>query len=330
MKTRIVDEKGIKPAARLIASGSVVAFPTETVYGLGANALDPSAIAKIYAAKGRPSDNPLIVHIASKKDVTKLAASVPPSAKKLMDKFWPGPLTIILKKKPVVPLVTTGGLDSVAIRMPSNKIALALIKESRVPIAAPSANLSGKPSPTTAEHVISDMDGRIPMIISGGHCTIGLESTVIDMSSGTPMLLRPGKISLEELRETIGEVHVSPIVYASKRKLNKVRSPGMKYRHYSPNATVIVVIGTKKKVASKIGSLIKDKKALVVSFHKYDSYSNFICSDASEMARVIFDKFREADSANIPYVIVEGVSNRGIGLALMNRIKKAATEVIEV
>lgn len=331
MKTVIGTD--IKKAALLLASGSVVAFPTETVYGLGANALDASAVAKIYIAKGRPSDNPLIVHIASRKDVSKLASSVPVLAKKLMDKFWPGPLTIILKKRPIVPLITTGGLDTVAIRMPSNEIALALIKAAGVPIAAPSANLSGKPSPTCAEHVIADMTGRIPMIISGGSCSIGLESTVIDMSSDVPTLLRPGQVSLEELRMVIGKVRVSSNVYGVKRKIVTVRSPGMKYKHYSPDATVVVVVGPKSKVESKIKSLLKSyssKRISVVGFHKYDSYSSYVCKDSAEMAHVVFEKFREADSSGVDIVIVEGVSNKGIGLALMNRIKKAATEIIEL
>jgi L-threonylcarbamoyladenylate synthase len=342
IKTKVIniDDKNpeinkIKAAAEIIRNGDVVAFPTETVYGLGANALDENAIRKIYTAKGRPSDNPLIVHVSSRNDVKKLVKKIPENAKKLMNKFWPGPLTIIFRKSDIVPDITTGNLDTVAVRMPDNKIALALIKESRVPIAAPSANISGKPSPTCAKHVINDMTGKIPMILSGGQCAIGLESTVIDMSSKVPILLRPGKISLEELKKVLGKVHVSASVYGTKRKLKKVSSPGMKYKHYSPDAKVIVVRGSKLKVEQKIKDIIlsskkSKQKIAVIGFHKYDSAVNYICRDSTDMAHIVFDKFREADERKIDIIIVEGVNTKGIGLALMNRIKRAASEVVDV
>lgn len=333
MQTRVLKISRDKPeisliriAAREIRKGNLVAFPTETVYGLGANALNKKAVAKIFRAKGRPNDNPLIVHISDKKDVYKLAKFVPKRAVKLMDKFWPGPLTIVLKKKAIVPNNVTCGLSTVAVRMPSHKVALALIKESRVPIAAPSANLSGRPSPTNAAHVIADLSGKIPIIISSGSADIGLESTVLNLTSIVPTILRPGKITPEDLRHVIGRVRVPhPIM---QKIMRKSRSPGMKYRHYSPKAEVVVVIGKNpKKVILEMRKL--KKNSAVIGFSGYGNNS-YVCSDLKDMAKVLFRKFREFDKKGIGTIYVEGVPEKGFGLALMNRIKKAATIIVKV
>jgi len=329
------DKKKIALAAEILKQGGLVAFPTETVYGLGANALDEKAVKNIFVVKGRPSDNPLIVHVADKKEVYKLAREVPRKAVKLMDKFWPGPLTIVLKKSDIIPDAVSCDLDTVAIRLPSNKIARELIKKSGVPIAAPSANLSGKPSPTCASHVIKDLKGKIPAIISGGRADIGLESTVIDMSGKIPILLRPGRITAEQLIDTLGKMHVAGIVYGKKKKMKRVRSPGMKYRHYSPNAKVVLVYGPMEKVIPKINELYvkyksQGKKIGIIGFDDYASDINFVCKDVDELGKVLFDKFRDFDDHKVDIIIVEGVKQEGFGLALMNRAKKAASEYIKV
>ena len=234
----------IRRAAEIIRNGGTVAFPTETVYGLGANTLSSEAVMGIFVAKNRPADNPMIVHVSSKKEVYALAKEVPEKADTLMHLFWPGPLTIVLKKADIVPDVVTAGLDTVAIRMPKHKVALALIRESRRPIAAPSANLAGKPSPTMAKHVIQDLYGRVDAILDAGPTKVGVESTVIDMTTAPPVILRPGGITYEQLTKTLGKVELHPIVLAEKRLYVKgARSPGMKHRHYAPNAEVVVVEG---------------------------------------------------------------------------------------
>lgn len=311
----------IRKASSIIKSGGLVAFPTETVYGLGANALNPKAVEKIFKAKGRPSDNPLIVHIASKKEVYGLAKEVPKSARKLMDEFWPGPLTIVLKKSKVVPKIITAGLDTVAIRMPNNKIALKLIMESGVPIAAPSANSSTKPSPTSASHVLEDLDGKIDMIINGGSARIGVESTVIDMTSNVPMLLRPGGVSLEKLIECLGKVDVHPVAKGKRYKKAIAKSPGMKYRHYSPKAEIILVEGkgkTKKinEIAKSLGK--KGRKVAIMKMGK----------DHGRIAKRLFSTFREMDKKGFDAIIIEGINEKGLGLAVMNRVRKAASRRI--
>lgn len=236
-----IDEAEIKKQAKLLKEGNTVIFPTETVYGLGANALDENAVKKIYEAKGRPSDNPLIVHISSKEEVYKLANDISDKAKVLMSKFWPGPLTMIFKKKDIVPQRTSGGLDTVAIRMPSHKIARELIKQAGIPIAAPSANISGRPSPTKGEHVCAEMNGRVSGIVVGGDCNFGLESTVIDMTMDIPMILRPGSVTKEQLEVEIGQVLIDPSL-ENKEDVLKAKAPGMKYTHYSPNGDVLSLI----------------------------------------------------------------------------------------
>lgn len=326
----------IKEAARLIRQGKLVAFPTETVYGLGANALSHLAVKKIFEAKGRPPDNPLIIHIHDKNDIGLLAKDVPEITEKLIRRFWPGPLTIVLKKTKIVPRITTGGLDTVAIRMPKNKIASLLIKEAGIPIAAPSANVAGRPSPTLASHVWDDLKGRIDLIIDGGQTNIGIESTVIDLSRKKPMLLRPGGVTLEELQKTIGRIDVHPFLRGG--KLDSVsRSPGMKYRHYSPAAKLILIEGTKQNVNKKISQLIKmykkQRKRVGVmtadkTFTQKADMIKYVGSDFDKIAANLFKTLREFDSKKIDVILVQGVSRRGLGLGIMNRLSKAAYKKI--
>ena len=264
MKTEVIkidqnnmDTEALERAAAIIRDGGLVAFPTETVYGLGADALSAEASKKIYAAKGRPSDNPLIVHVAEFSDMEKIAQEMPEEAKKLADAFWPGPLTMIVRKNDKVPYETTGGMDTVAVRMPNHPVALELIRRSGGYIAAPSANTSGKPSPTLAEHVAFDMDGRIPMILDGGPVGIGIESTIVDLTEDIPMILRPGYITPKMLEKVIGEVKMDPGIIASD-SLQKPKAPGMKYKHYAPKADLILVDGEEEKVVAKINALAKE------------------------------------------------------------------------
>ncbi|MBR0026377.1 MAG: threonylcarbamoyl-AMP synthase, partial [Clostridia bacterium] len=251
LNARTQKENGTRMGGSFIREGELVAFPTETVYGLGANGLDGDAVRRIFEAKGRPSDNPLILHVAKKSDVKDLWDQVTPMARQLMDAFWPGPLTLIYFKSDLVPDEVTAGLDTVAIRMPEHKTALSLIRSAGVPIAAPSANRSGRPSPTTAEHVLADMDGRIPLILDGGPCRVGVESTVLSIT-GTPTILRPGGITLSMLQACIGHVEVADAVLHPLGDGEEALSPGMKYRHYAPDAEVLVVTGEAKKAARRI------------------------------------------------------------------------------
>ncbi|AAL80430.1 threonylcarbamoyl-AMP synthase [Pyrococcus furiosus DSM 3638] len=327
MRDRI-DERKLRVAARLIREGKLVAFPTETVYGLGADALNEKAARRIFEAKGRPADNPLIVHIAEFSQVYELAREVPEEAKMLAKKFWPGPLTIVLPRREIVPDVTTGGLDTVAIRMPANEIALKLIKLSGRPIAAPSANISGKPSPTTAEHVADDFYGKIECIIDGGETKIGVESTVIDLTEWPPVLLRPGGLPLEEIEKVIGEVRIHPAVFG--KKVDVAKSPGMKYKHYAPDAEVIVVEGPKEKVKRKIAELVKEfkekgKRVGVIGSESYNADEFFYLGETvEEVARNLFKALRYMDKAKVDIVLAEGVEEKGLGLAVMNRLRKAA------
>ncbi len=328
MQTNIIKINPAKPekariesAANIIRKGGVVAFPTETVYGLGADALNESAVRKIYAAKGRPPDNPMIVHIADKKDFHRLVSEVPLKVERLM-KFWPGPLTIVAKKSELIPGAVTAGLDTVAIRMPDNRIALELIKAS-VPIAAPSANLSGRPSATTAGHVIDDFYDKIDLIIDGGPCEVGIESTVIDMSGDMPVLLRPGKITLEELRRVLGKVTVA-------ERSDKPKAPGMKYEHYRPKPEVVLVRDFRR-----LDSVAKDfrasgKKVAIIAATKfsYDADEVEIFSNPSKFAHNLFSSFRIFEKNGIDVILVEALPEKRIGLAIMNRLKKAASRVI--
>ncbi|NJE48311.1 L-threonylcarbamoyladenylate synthase [Thermococcus sp. 9N3] len=322
-----LDERKIKVAGRLIIEGKLVAFPTETVYGLGADALNENAVRRIFEAKGRPADNPLIVHIADFKDLKKLAREIPEEAKLLAEKFWPGPLTMVLPKREEVPLVTTGGLDTVAVRMPAHPIALALIRAS-TPIAAPSANISGKPSPTLAEHVVDDFYGRIEAIIDGGPTWVGVESTVIDLSSERPTLLRPGGLPLEEIERVIGPVEIHPAVKG--KAVDLARAPGMKYRHYSPNAPVVVVEGPRERVREKIEELVAEYRSKgyrvgVMATEEFEADEFFHLGETLEdVARNLFRALRELDRRGVDVIIAEGVEERGLGLAVMNRLRKAS------
>ncbi|MEM0465711.1 MAG: L-threonylcarbamoyladenylate synthase [Candidatus Pacearchaeota archaeon] len=321
MKTKIFNSKQIKQAADLIKKGELVAFPTETVYGLGANALDSNAVKKIFIAKGRPSDNPLIVHISKKEQINEIAY-IPISKKrlvnKLIKKFWPGPLTIILRKKKIIPDEVTCGLKTVAIRMPKNKIALSLIENSKVPIAAPSANLSGKPSGTSFRHVLKDFNGKIAGIIKSKDCEIGLESTVIDMTADKPMLLRPGLISFEKLKKIIPKLSLFSCNNLC-NNINKVKSPGIKYKHYSPNAKIIL-FNTKdfNKIKIYENKLKKqNKKVKIIKTSKKISF-----------AKKLFKIFRDADEKKIDFLLIQSVEESGIGRAIMNRLKKASYKII--
>lgn len=328
----------IRQAAKMIKQGKLVVFPTETVYGLGADALNAAAVKRIFKAKGRPADNPLIIHIHRKDDLGFLVKNVPNVAPRLVERFWPGPLTIVLRKSAIVPKIVTWGLDTVAVRMPKSKISRLLIKESGTPIAAPSANFAGRPSPTLAKHVLEDLSGRINLVIDGGQTKIGIESTVIDLTGKTPILLRPGGITLEQLRKTIGKVNIHPILRGKKSK-SAHRSPGMKYRHYSPNAKIILVEGPKSKVNSEITRLLKSikkqqKRIGVMTtegdFAQKADLVKYVGDSYDEIATNLFKAFREFDSKKIDVVIAQGISRKGLGLGIMNRLSKASYRRIRV
>jgi len=327
----------IRIAANIIKNGGVVAFPTETVYGLGADTLNPEAVMKVFKAKNRPPDDPLIVHVAKKEDVYRLARSVPKIAERLMDQFWPGPLTLVLKRSNLVPSITVAGLDTVGIRMPNNKVALSLIRESMTPISAPSANLFGKPSPTTAEHVINDLAGRIDAVLDAGPTKIGVESTVIDMTTPIPQVLRPGGTSYEELKSVLGKVNLHPVAMAIKKvHVTEARSPGMKHRHYAPNAEMVLVEGELDDVVKKIQELavlqmVKGRKVGVLATD--ESKSNYETgvvkslgsrNDMTTIAKNLFRLLREFDKEKVDIIIAEGVAPQGLGLAVMNRLRRAA------
>lgn len=337
MKTQLVTMDALQAAAGIIRDGGLVAFPTETVYGLGADAMNAEAAAKIYEAKGRPSDNPLIVHIADKEQVDLLAENVPEAAERIMEAFWPGPLTIILNKKKEVPHGTTGGLNTVAIRMPSHPVAQALIRESGCMIAAPSANTSGRPSPTTAAHVMEDMQGRIPMILDGGAVGIGIESTILDMTGEIPMILRPGYITKEMLEKVAGEVDIDPAVAGKQMPENVVaKAPGMKYRHYAPKGSLVLVEGPEDKVIEKINALTEEKTRLGYkvgvlgtdeTLEKYRagwrrSIGSRECPDS--VAAHLYGLLRECDEQELDYIYSESFFADGLGNAIMNRMLKAA------
>ncbi|CCC58008.1 L-threonylcarbamoyladenylate synthase [Caloramator australicus] len=333
------DEEKIKEAAEVIKQGGLVVFPTETVYGLGANALDEVACKKIFQAKGRPQDNPLIVHVASF-DISKYVKYIPDKAKILMENFWPGPLTIIMPKSSLIPDVVTAGLDSVAIRMPENKLARKLIEFSGVPIAAPSANISGRPSPTSIEHCIEDLYGRVDMIIGGERCRVGLESTVVDATDEDIIILRPGFITKEDLEEVVGKVFVDPAI---KSEDFKPKSPGMKYRHYAPKAPLKVIKGDTQKVVEYIKENVYNMKrqgktvgVLIVDeiMDKIDAdikVSLGSIKDPGTIAANLFDKLREFDKTNVDLILSIGFKEDGLFSAIMNRLKKASgNNLIEI
>ena len=331
-----MDEDIIDHAAQLIRDGKLVAFPTETVYGLGANALDAKAVGGIFEAKGRPADNPLIVHIGSKGQFDRLTDGVKDIAQRLMDAFWPGPLTLVVRKSPLVPDIITAGLDTVALRMPRHDIALALINRAGVPIAAPSANISGSPSPTTARHVAKDLSGRVHLILDGGPCKVGVESTVLDITGERPVILRPGGITVEMLESVVGLVKVDPGVIRPVQG-RPVRSPGMKYRHYSPRARMAVVEGGLKDIVDKItdltrGYISQGKKVGILAtqqtYGQYRDFDNVISLGDREhpdtIAESLYSALRRMDEEGVDIILAEGVAREGVGLAIMNRMDRAA------
>ncbi len=328
------EEAGTAQAAKLIQNGEIVAFPTETVYGLGANGLCGEAVEKIFVAKGRPADNPLIEHVSKKSDVRRLWMRTPKFAQILMDTFWPGPLTLIAQKSDCVPDEVTAGLNTVAVRMPLNKTARSLIAKAGVPIAAPSANRSGRPSPTTAQHVLDDMDGRIPLILDGGPCKYGVESTVLSLV-GAPTILRPGAITREMLEAVIGEVRVANSILNPMRDGEIAASPGMKYKHYAPNAEVVVVNGEPERVARVINALYRQSEvegidceiaATEQTKHFYKGKKYVILGDRETPGTLcanLFTALREMDK-RADRIYAEGIPSDQEGLAYMNRLLRAA------
>jgi L-threonylcarbamoyladenylate synthase len=328
----------IRKAAEIIRNGGLVAFPTETVYGLGANALNAEAVSALFEAKKRPLDNPPIVHVSNRVTVERLVKTIPSKANVLMEKFWPGPLTLVFKRSPVVPDVTVAGLDTIAVRMPRHNVALALIEESSCPIAAPSANLAGKPSPTSANHVLADLDGRIDAILDAGSTNVGVESTVLDLTVDPPEVLRPGGTSYETLVEVLGEVKLNPAAVAdSALPVEKARSPGIKHKHYSPNAEVIVVEGELMAIVDKINGLAEryrkegERLGVLCTDETVGSYTGVDVlkslgsrKDFASLARNLFRLLREFDEEGVDVIIAEGVPSEGLGLAVMNRLRKAA------
>lgn len=337
-----IDSNKIEAAARIIKSKGVVAFPTETVYGLGADALSREAAAQIYAAKGRPPDNPLIVHIADIEDLKKITDEIPEKAIKLGKKFWPGPLTMIFKKNEIVPLETTGGLNTVAVRIPDHPVALALIRASTGFVAAPSANTSGKPSPTTAGHVAFDMDGKIPMILDGGKVGIGIESTIVDFSEGMPTILRPGCITKEMIEKEVGNVRMDPGLLDCERNV-KPKAPGMKYRHYAPKAGLLLVSGEEERMVETINKLTKEdmergkKVGIIGTLETKEKYKAGIVktigarSNEETIAKNLYSVLREFDDLDVDVIYSESFTSAGIGQAIMNRMLKAAGhQIMEV
>ncbi len=330
------DKESLSLAADLLRSGQLVAFPTETVYGLGADALNADAVISVFAAKGRPADNPLIVHIYDRSQLDGLCV-VPDKALPLMDAFWPGPLTILFPRKPVIPDVVTAGLSTVAVRMPSHPVALSLLKTSGLPVAAPSANRSGRPSPTTAMHVLEDMKGIIPMILDGGACEIGLESTVLDLSNEKPVILRPGGITKSMLEEVLQEeVLLAGSILRPLQPDEKALSPGMRYKHYAPAGNVTLVRGSETAVVSTLRLLCRQdleagRKSCVLCFTEHVPMLESCCphdmgsiANHAEIAHRLFDILRQLDQEGMETIYSEVIPPEGVGLAVMNRLGRAA------
>lgn len=330
-----IDRQTIMQAGEIIRNGGLVAFPTETVYGLGGDGLNPDSSRKIYAAKGRPSDNPLIIHIYRMEDLQVLVKEIPDNAKKLAEAFWPGPLTMILPKADIVPKETTGGLDTVAVRMPSHKVALAFIEAAGGFVAAPSANLSGKPSPTLAKYVVEDMDGRIDMIIDGGDIAIGLESTIVDLTGEVPMILRPGYITLDMLQDVLGEVKCDPTLLDGDCK-ERPKAPGMRYRHYAPKGDMLIVDGETDAVVREINRWVADnrkqgfKTGVIATEENADKYEADVVkvvggrNEETAIAASLYRILREFDDEEVDAIYSESFATDGIGQAIMNRLLKAA------
>ena len=341
--TESVQDKELEPAAEILKKGGLVAFPTETVYGLGGNALDSKAAEKIYGAKGRPSDNPLIAHVSCIQEVEPLVREIPEAGRKLMEKFWPGPLTLIFPKSDIVPYGTTGGLDTVAVRMPSDPVANRLIALAGVPVAAPSANTSGRPSPTTAEHVWQDLQGKIDMILDGGAVGIGLESTIVDVSGPVPTVLRPGAVTLEMLKECLGEVEVDPAILGPVAEGVRPKAPGMKYRHYAPKARLTLVEPGDWQDESRIRMMVEKVRELAEEKLEEGCKVGIICTDESRscyerglirsigsrrsqesIAHNLYSVLREFDDLEADVIFAESFGEDNLGQAIMNRLSKAA------
>ena len=346
----------LQEALELIRNDEIVAFPTETVYGLGGSAFSETAVRKIFIAKGRPSDNPMIVHISDLEMLSSIVKIIPENIRKLCERFWPGPLTILFDKSEKIPDIVTAGLSTVAVRMPSQPIALALIKTLGIPIAAPSANLSSRPSPTQAKHVFDDLQGKIPLIIDGGTCNVGVESTVIDVHKGHSVILRPGGVNLEELRLYLPKIEIYNEKNDNTLDNFNPQSPGLKYKHYSPKAELILIEGSIKYLEEKIISLYSKyrlRKNIIGIIHTHKNiqipseilndlkckiiYLGSLDSDidsdnsinADKIAEGLFSTLRAVDNQNIDLVIVEGISDEKIGLAVMNRLRQAASKIIK-
>lgn len=332
-----IDGCKLSSAAKAIKDGRIVAFPTETVYGLGADALNPAAVEKIFIAKGRPNDNPLIVHISDKEKVCELTKDIPEKAVPLMDKLWPGPLTLVFRKNSIIPDAITAGLDTVAIRMPEHPVARELIRLAGVPVAAPSANISGRPSTTTAQHVIHDLDGKIDIVVDAGGSRVGLESTVLDVTVDPPVLLRPGGITPEQLEEIIGHIDIDKTILGKVNMDNVPKSPGMKYKHYSPKAHVIIVKGSNNvnqiaRICDMAAAIRNEGKRPGIcgtdqSLDKYSGYDAVSMGDRNHpetIAANLFSILREFDEKNVDVILAESVNESGVGLAIMNRMIKAA------
>ena len=341
MTTQHLTKNDVQRAAELLRAGKLVGIPTETVYGLGANGLDPDAVARIFVAKGRPQDNPLILHIPSADHLARYCRDIPDSAYALTEAYWPGPLTMILPRREVVPDVVTAGLDTVGMRCPSHPVCRAILEAADIPVAAPSGNTSGRPSPTTAAHMWEDMDGKIEAIVDGGPCTVGVESTIIDLTCTPPRLLRPGGITLEQLEAVLGEVAVDPAVTRLMGAGEKPKAPGMKYRHYAPKAPVTVVAGDPAKSAAYIAAHAAPEDGIICFDEFLPLFTRRLetrpvmdlgpAGNKEEQARHIFDALRSFDHTQVRAIWAQCPDSKGIGLAITNRLNKAAGfHIIEV
>ena len=330
MITQRLTVRDIQAAAEILKRGGLLGIPTETVYGLGASGLNPEAVANIFAAKGRPQDNPLILHVPSADWLARYCEDIPAAACALAEKFWPGPLTMILRRKPIVPDAVTAGLDTVGMRCPAHPVTRAIIAAAGVPVAAPSGNTSGRPSPTSAADMLEDMDGKIDGIVDGGPCTVGVESTIIDLTLTPPRLLRPGGVTLEELRDALGEVAVDQAITRLMGRDEHPRAPGMKYRHYAPRASVTVVKGPADKTAAYIRAQLGPKSGVICfdefagDFPGHQVETMGPAADKEEQARRVFDALRYFDSTDVEEIWSQCPDAGGIGLAVSNRLNKAA------
>lgn len=330
MNTQLLNEKDIQQAAAILRDGGLVGIPTETVYGLGANGLNPQAVARIFQAKGRPQDNPLILHIPSIDHLDRYCKGIPLTAYRLAERFWPGPLTMILARRDVVPDVVTAGLDTVGMRCPAHALCRAILRDADVPVAAPSGNTSGRPSPTSAAHMWEDMDGKIDAIVDGGPCAVGVESTIVDLSCDSPRLLRPGGVTLEQLEAVLGDVEVDPAVTRLMGAGEKPRAPGMKYRHYAPKAPVTVITGAPEKSAQEILRRVGPTSGVICFeefadlFREQEVHTLGPVGDKLVQAQRVFDALRTFDTSDVTEIFAQCPDNRGLGLAIGNRLKKAA------